>query len=225
MPPGTVAAGAARAAGAAAARGGAAGSSGARRAAAAGRWRLELFFKTPADLEQRVIPFLKANGISRVNITNKDKSDDLAGVLAALRAALPGLDVCVHVSVQKQYARSADATFERVASLCRALLPASAGGGDGGAALGGKRARGGDGPEYSTSTRADGDGGGGSGAAQTSVLLVSGGGKRRALCSLLVRSRGARVCNPRAWVALGICCTHGVFDRHRHVPRHSRTRR
>lgn len=34
-------------------------------------WRLELFFKSKKDLQDRVVPFLKENGIKRVNITNK----------------------------------------------------------------------------------------------------------------------------------------------------------
>lgn len=35
------------------------------------QWRLELFFKTKKELQDKVIPFLKDNGIKRINLTNK----------------------------------------------------------------------------------------------------------------------------------------------------------
>ena len=35
------------------------------------QWRLELFFKSGKELQDRVIPFLKENGIKHVNLTNK----------------------------------------------------------------------------------------------------------------------------------------------------------
>ena len=34
-------------------------------------WRLELFFKSTADLHSRVLPFIAEHGIGRINITNK----------------------------------------------------------------------------------------------------------------------------------------------------------
>lgn len=40
--------------------------------------------------------FLSAHGIKRVNIPNKQKSDDLLGLTAKLRQQVQGLDVCVH---------------------------------------------------------------------------------------------------------------------------------
>jgi len=33
--------------------------------------RLELFFKSGKELQEKVIPFLKENGIKHVNLTNK----------------------------------------------------------------------------------------------------------------------------------------------------------
>ncbi len=34
-------------------------------------WRLELFFKSQKDLQEKVVPFLKEHSIKRINITNK----------------------------------------------------------------------------------------------------------------------------------------------------------
>ena len=34
-------------------------------------WRLELFFKSTAELKSKVLPFIKEHGITRINITNK----------------------------------------------------------------------------------------------------------------------------------------------------------
>ena len=35
------------------------------------QWRLELFYKSGKELHNSLIPFLKENGIKRINITNK----------------------------------------------------------------------------------------------------------------------------------------------------------
>lgn len=34
-------------------------------------WRLELFFKSQKDLQEKVVPFLMEHSIKRINITNK----------------------------------------------------------------------------------------------------------------------------------------------------------
>lgn len=38
---------------------------------ASSQWRLELFYTGGNELHSSVIPFLKENGIKRINITNK----------------------------------------------------------------------------------------------------------------------------------------------------------
>jgi hypothetical protein len=66
-------------------------------------WRLELFFKSSADLRLQ-IPFLRqhVSSFQGVNITNKSKDDDLLGSVKLLREHLPELDVHVHVSLKYQ---------------------------------------------------------------------------------------------------------------------------
>ncbi len=58
-------------------------------------WRLELFFKSLPELHAQV-PFLRDNHIRRVNLPNKDASDDLVGAVHLLRREMPDLDICCH---------------------------------------------------------------------------------------------------------------------------------
>lgn len=44
-------------------------------------WRLELFFKTEAELRAKVIPFLKSTAVQRINLTNKVCQQHGGGVL------------------------------------------------------------------------------------------------------------------------------------------------
>lgn len=90
----------------------------------AGRWRLELFFKTEEDLRAQ-LPFLKSchgRYFEGVNVTNKSKNDDLLRSLRTLRQAIPTLDVCLHVSLKYQPApRGRDVFEHRIAPLMSAL--------------------------------------------------------------------------------------------------------
>jgi hypothetical protein len=62
--------------------------------------RFELFFKDPSGL-RALLPFLRAHGIQRVNLPNKNQGDDLVSAVRDLQAA--GIrDVCVHYSVKNQ---------------------------------------------------------------------------------------------------------------------------
>ncbi|KAI9002444.1 hypothetical protein DFJ74DRAFT_775102 [Hyaloraphidium curvatum] len=82
-------------------------------------YRLELYFKTPADLKARVVPFLNAHRVAadawpvpcedatgqvprwRLNVPNKHPSDDLLGALELLLSSVvPPPDVCVHYSMK-----------------------------------------------------------------------------------------------------------------------------
>ena len=67
-------------------------------------WRLELFFKSPQEL-QRQVPFLRSHGTNfqGVNLTNKSKDDDLLSSVRLLKREIPDLDVCVHYSLRHNY--------------------------------------------------------------------------------------------------------------------------
>jgi hypothetical protein len=61
-------------------------------------WRLELFYKSPAELAAQ-LPFLRAHNITRFNLPNKvqNQSQDLIGAVQALASGgIQGLDICVH---------------------------------------------------------------------------------------------------------------------------------
>ena len=60
--------------------------------------RIELFFKTPAELKERLRD-LTAAGYRSFNLVNKDKKDPmLAWVDVCCEALGPGHDVCAHFS-------------------------------------------------------------------------------------------------------------------------------
>jgi cellobiose-specific phosphotransferase system component IIA len=63
-------------------------------------WRQELFFKSHSQL-QAIIPFLNSRSVKRVNIPNKNEADQLLDSVKALVSA-GILDICVHYSIKNQ---------------------------------------------------------------------------------------------------------------------------
>ena len=78
--------------------------------------RIELFFKTPAELKER-LRALTAAGYGSFNLVNKDKKDPmLAWVDVCCEELGPGDDVCAHFS-SKYNARGGPALAERLEAL------------------------------------------------------------------------------------------------------------
>ena len=78
--------------------------------------RIELFFKTPAELKER-LRALTAAGYGSFNLVNKDKKDPmLAWVDVCCEELGPGHDVCAHFS-SKYNARGGPALAERLEAL------------------------------------------------------------------------------------------------------------
>ena len=69
-------------------------------------WRLELFFKSTAELQNKVIPFIREHGIRRLNITNKGKGDPLIEWCQTILQAVPTADVCIHYSLKWNYIKN-----------------------------------------------------------------------------------------------------------------------
>mmetsp|Transcript_5704 Transcript_5704/g.13639 ORF Transcript_5704/g.13639 Transcript_5704/m.13639 type:complete len:326 (+) Transcript_5704:77-1054(+) len=61
--------------------------------------RIELFFKSPADLQDRV-RFLRSSGIVSFNLVNKDKRDDMEGWIDSIREVYPEADISAHYSLK-----------------------------------------------------------------------------------------------------------------------------
>jgi deoxyribodipyrimidine photo-lyase len=97
--------------------------------------RVELFFKNPADLRERV-RFLKSQyGIGAFNLVNKNQQDALQEWVTCIREELPEADICVHYSLKyNKIARKGPeanaARFQAFAEECRAneILVISGGG-------------------------------------------------------------------------------------------------
>lgn len=85
--------------------------------------RIELFFKTTQQLQERVA-VLSNRGVTRYNLVNKDAADALMDHVALVRAIQPTADVCVHCSLK--YAKvkrgSVDQHFDKVQSFLRTVL-------------------------------------------------------------------------------------------------------
>ncbi|KAK9824464.1 hypothetical protein WJX72_010479 [[Myrmecia] bisecta] len=113
-------------------------------------WRLELFFKTQTELQDKVIPFLRSNSVARVNLTNKTKDDKLLDSAKLLKDALPDLDVCLHYSIKWNYVRSCERSLAALERFCEQAAQLEG----------------------------------------CSVLLVSGGGKKRQLDTVKALSQG-----------------------------------
>lgn len=61
--------------------------------------RVELFFKTPSELQERV-RYLRSCGISSFNIVNKDKKDDMHKWIDSIREVYPEANICAHYSLK-----------------------------------------------------------------------------------------------------------------------------
>ena len=61
--------------------------------------RIELFFKSPAELQDRV-RFLRSSGIVSFNLVNKDKRDDMEGWIDSIREVYPEADISAHYSLK-----------------------------------------------------------------------------------------------------------------------------
>ena len=61
--------------------------------------RIELFFKSPSELQDRV-RFLRSNGIASFNLVNKDKKDDVDGWIDSIREVYPEADISAHYSLK-----------------------------------------------------------------------------------------------------------------------------
>ncbi|BDA42017.1 hypothetical protein COCOBI_02-8180 [Coccomyxa sp. Obi] len=114
-------------------------------------WRLELFFKSKKELQERIVPFLKENSIKRVNLTNKTKEDQLLECCRIISSAVPSAEICVHYSLKWNYSQSVEQSFQAFANFCATLAEDK----------------------------------------QSSMLLVSGGGKKRKLDSVEALQRAA----------------------------------
>jgi hypothetical protein len=61
--------------------------------------RVELFFKNPVELRERVT-FLQSYGISKFNLVNKNKADPMEEWFDGIRGVYPEANVCVHYSLK-----------------------------------------------------------------------------------------------------------------------------
>jgi len=87
--------------------------------------RLELFFKSPAELLDQV-PFLRRTLASRphilgVNLTNKNKDDELIKSVKLLRQEIPDVDICVHYSLKYNYEGGAHQAKKKLMAFCQEL--------------------------------------------------------------------------------------------------------
>ena len=56
-------------------------------------WRLELFFRSTSELQNKVSPFVREHGMQRLNITTKGKDDALLEWCQTILEAVPTADV------------------------------------------------------------------------------------------------------------------------------------
>ena len=61
--------------------------------------RIELFFKGPAELKERV-RFLRSNGITSFNLVNKDKKDTMEKWVNSIREVYPEANISAHYSLK-----------------------------------------------------------------------------------------------------------------------------
>ena len=61
--------------------------------------RIELFFKSPSELKDRVRLF-RSNDISAFNLVNKDKKDDMEAWIGLIREVYPDADISAHYSLK-----------------------------------------------------------------------------------------------------------------------------
>lgn len=61
--------------------------------------RIELFFKSPSELKDRV-RFLRSSGVSSLNLVNKDKNDDINTWIDSIRDVYPEAHISAHYSLK-----------------------------------------------------------------------------------------------------------------------------
>lgn len=61
--------------------------------------RVELFFKSPQDLRER-IKFLQSHGVQAFNLVNKNKADTMIEWVDCIREEFPDADICAHYSLK-----------------------------------------------------------------------------------------------------------------------------
>ena len=83
--------------------------------------RYELFVKSSEELRS-IIPVLKHNGVTKVNLPNKGKNEETKKFFDLLKQESPDIDVCVHWSVKYRKLKSVDMTHENFASVCESNL-------------------------------------------------------------------------------------------------------
>eukprot|EP00535_Pseudo-nitzschia_heimii_P003251 CAMPEP_0197178806 /NCGR_PEP_ID=MMETSP1423-20130617/3973_1 /TAXON_ID=476441 /ORGANISM="Pseudo-nitzschia heimii, Strain UNC1101" /LENGTH=352 /DNA_ID=CAMNT_0042628619 /DNA_START=129 /DNA_END=1187 /DNA_ORIENTATION=+ len=82
--------------------------------------RVELFFKNPSELKERV-RFLRSEGVSSFNLVNKDKKDDVDGWVRSIREVYPDADVCAHYSLKHNKVPRAKGTDRHEGLLMRSF--------------------------------------------------------------------------------------------------------
>ncbi|KAK9863776.1 hypothetical protein WJX84_000402 [Apatococcus fuscideae] len=82
------------------------------------QWQLELFFKKKQDLTDKVLPFLRERNLRRLNITNKNKKDDLIESVATIYEGLPEAQLCVHYALKWNSKGSPAATLKAFQEFC-----------------------------------------------------------------------------------------------------------
>ncbi len=79
--------------------------------------RYELFSKNSADLRS-VIPLLRQNSVTKVNLPNKCKSENPSQFLEILKQEMSDIDVCIHWSVKYQKLKKVNETHAAFAAFC-----------------------------------------------------------------------------------------------------------
>lgn len=88
-------------------------------------WRLELFFKSPTELENQ-ISFLRRTLASKptlqgLNITNKGKDEDLLRSVKLLRREIADVDISVHYSLRHNYHGNQRKGQQALGAFCQEL--------------------------------------------------------------------------------------------------------
>ncbi|KAK9827026.1 hypothetical protein WJX74_003917 [Apatococcus lobatus] len=86
-----------------------------------GQWQLELFFKRKQELQDKILPFLRQNNLTRLNITNKNRKDDLLQSVATIYDGLPEARLCVHYALKWNSKGSPEATLKAFQDFCQQL--------------------------------------------------------------------------------------------------------
>ncbi len=72
--------------------------------------RIELFFKNPTDLRQRV-KFLSKHGVKAFNLVNKSNKDTMLEWVDIIREEIPDSSICAHYSAKYNKCRKKDGAF------------------------------------------------------------------------------------------------------------------